>query len=110
MKKVIIYICVVLLLGASCILAIDKKASKKATVKAVEITDSLKAVDGQRLTPPPRNMRDSSSVKDYQDFIDRNNNGIDDRAEDRKKPSPPPKPEEEQPEKSDSTASEGENK
>jgi hypothetical protein len=99
-----------LMIGASCILAIDKKTSKKATVKAVEIADSLKAVDGQRLMPPPRNMPDSSSVKDYQDFIDRNNNGIDDRAEDRKKPSPPPDPEQKQPEQNDSTASEGENK
>ncbi len=83
MNKTIIYILASLFLLTSCLFAIDKKPqSEKPGNKQSQ--DSLKT---DRPVAP-----DSSKTKikpndgaDYNDFIDKNNNGIDDRVEKKKK-------------------------
>lgn len=80
MKRILAYsLCVFLLAGGSGLLAVDKK-KKTDSAKVVALpADSVKADTAK----PP---------KKYDNFIDTNGNGIDDRKENlKKKPAPEPK-------------------
>lgn len=82
MKKSLIYIIAALFLWSSCAFAIDKTTSKKKNPDKPDTTNQ--PVD------PPANKTDSNATaqqnqnatnKDYNDFVDGNNNGVDDRME-----------------------------
>jgi hypothetical protein len=80
MKRILAYsFCVLLLAGGGGLLAVDKKKKTDTAKVVAPPTDSAK-VDTAK---PP---------KKYDDFIDTNGNGIDDRKENlKKKPAPEPK-------------------
>jgi hypothetical protein len=79
----------IFLLGSS-LAAIDKKKSGKpnrakteAKIKT-DMKDTLKSQDPARKVKPA-----TADTKDYNSFIDKNNDGIDDRVEKKKKNVPP---------------------
>lgn len=91
MRTILIYIFVSLFLFSSASFAIDKRTGKKVDHKKVDSV--IKQDDNkkpQRKGSAPGTSVNRGSQRDYNDFIDKNNNGIDDRAE-RKKKAPPAK-------------------
>jgi len=87
-RTILIYVVVSLFLFSTISFAIEKRSGKKLDHKKVD--SLIKRDDNQK--PQKKNpLRDSrvnrSDQRDYNDFIDRNNNGIDDRVERKKKAS-----------------------
>jgi len=82
MFRVILFLVLIFLLFGLNSYAIDKTSSKKAEVKTSDNPVTLEgeklAVPGDSTTTPSNQPTDN---KDYNDFVDTNNNGIDDRAE-----------------------------
>jgi preprotein translocase subunit SecF len=84
MKNMLIYLFLCLFLFSAVAFGIDKKENKKITVKEADkkTTQKLKTSSTDKSSG---NNLDSRSTRDYNDFVDRNNNGIDDRVEKTKK-------------------------
>ena len=80
MHKILIYTIAFVFLMSSLAIAVDKKSDKKKERSKV---DTLIKARDTRIQSPTGNQ-----PKDYNDFIDKNNNGIDDRAENQQKVSP----------------------
>jgi hypothetical protein len=70
-----------LLVTVSAALAVEKKSGPKRLPKKVEDSASLKSGKSARKAAPEPKKQEKAGQKDFDDFIDRNNNGIDDRAE-----------------------------
>jgi len=86
MKKLLTYTFLVIFLFGSATLAIEKKDTKRVTQKEVEkrnVPKSKQDNQSGNLNSPSRN--NPKVERDYNDFVDRNNNGIDDRIESRKR-------------------------
>ena len=85
MKKYLIWAVLMAFLasGAS---AIDKTKSKSEDLRSSEQKADIKLPDSEKpATTGESDDSRRSATKDYNDFVDHNNNGIDDRAERRKK-------------------------
>ena len=74
MKTALIILLCLIFVGAGSLLGVDVK--KKDSTKVAPSTDTLKTTDTVRQAEPK---------KKYDDFIDNNGNGIDDRKENLKK-------------------------
>jgi hypothetical protein len=86
MKKLLTYTFLVIFLFGSSTLAIEKKDSKRVIQKEVEKQNVPKLKqDNQPGNLNSQNRNNPKVKRDYNDFVDRNNNGIDDRIESRKK-------------------------
>jgi hypothetical protein len=110
MKRMfIIFLAFVFLFGScSSVLAIDKKKAKPLDPKETpeKIEPKSRPVSPPQKQAPPKQLK-PDNPKDFNDFVDKNNNGIDDRVErkrksarekekiepksDKSKPAPPPK-------------------
>jgi len=85
MKKYLIWV-VLLAFLASGAMAIDKTKSKSEDLQSSEKKADIKLPDREK--PSSAGQKDDSrksAPRDYNDFVDHNNNGIDDRVERRKK-------------------------
>jgi hypothetical protein len=82
-NKIVIYIIIVLFLFGSLAFGIDKTESKKKTadtsmsVKSQETT----AREAKKAELPEDRKSQQNEQSDYNDFVDENNNGLDDRVE-----------------------------
>ncbi len=84
MKRVLIFVFLMVFLLGSSVSAIEKKETRQATQKEVDKKHITKPGKGaQSGTLKSHNQKQPK--RDYNDFVDRNNNGIDDRIESRKK-------------------------
>ncbi len=104
MKKILIYIVSVVFLLTSASFAIDKTGSKKSVQKT---SDKPTDIENKPIEKPSGQPTEAGKHKDFNDFVDKNNNGIDDRAEKTRIKSTPPEKEkkEEKPQpKPDSTS------
>jgi hypothetical protein len=93
MKRVIIIIALgAFLVSGSAALAVEKKSGPKPSPKKVEDSAALKSGKSARKASPEPRKQEQAGQKDFDDFIDRNNNGIDDRVEQPKEKTAPEKP------------------
>jgi len=83
MKRLVIILCLLAFGLGTQVSAIDRSKSKKEDLKSVEEKEGLKPKDETKSQEKAKSTdrKQTSPSKDYNDFIDRNNNGIDDRAE-----------------------------
>jgi hypothetical protein len=89
MKRVIIIMALgALLVTVSAALAVEKRSGPKPLPKKVEDSVSLKSGKSARKAAPEKKKQEPAGQKD---FIDRNNNGIDDRVEQPKEKTAPEK-------------------
>ncbi len=92
MKRVIIIIALgAFLVSSSAALAIEKKSGPKPSPKKAEDSASLKTGKSARKATPEPKKQGLTGQKDFDEFIDRNNNGIDDRVEQPKEKTEPEK-------------------
>ena len=80
----------VIIAGSSSVSAIEKR-DKESTptppkVEAAERKDAKKPAAKSIKKSPDTTKKVKGQVKKFDDFIDKNNNGIDDRIEEQKKP------------------------
>lgn len=80
MRNMLIYLILCLFLSSTASFGIDKREKKKITIKEADkkTTQKLKTspTDKSSDTKPK-----TGQTRDYNDFVDKNNNGIDDRVE-----------------------------
>lgn len=88
MRRISIYILVLMFLLFSMSFAIDKKSDKKQQRKKVDTLTNVQDSHAQDVQKDRPNSSGSSGGRDYNDFLDKNNNGIDDRSEGSKKVTP----------------------
>jgi len=81
-RIIVTYLILSLFLCGGTVMAIDKQEDKKVSPDKVE--KKVEAQDKKEL----QSTSSSTQSRDYNDFVDKNNNGIDDRAEKSKKKSP----------------------
>lgn len=82
MRSILIVIVMLAFMFSSSALAVNKTGAKKLDRKKVDTLIKLKK-DNLRSSGTRQSATDRR--KDYNDFIDKNNNGLDDRIESRKK-------------------------
>lgn len=87
MKKVLIYMVLIIFALSSASFAIDKTGSKKSVKKT---TDQPTDIENKPIDESSKQPSETGKKKDFNDFVDKNNNGIDDRAEKTKRKSTPP--------------------
>jgi hypothetical protein len=88
MQKIFIYIITAFFLLSSVSLAIDKTSGKKVQHKKVDTLIKIESPEGVSPSGSDPGLNTNEKLgnrRDYNDFIDRNSNGIDDRAENKKK-------------------------
>lgn len=88
MKRLFTYFILILFLFAAVASAVDKTFTKKSTRKT---SDQPTNLDNKKIEDPTDKKSVNKQQKDYNSFVDKNNNGIDDRAEiTKRKQTPPP--------------------
>ena len=85
LHKLLIYIMALSLLICSVPFGIDKETDKKQERKKADTLTKRPDTPGQQGNKNQPGGSGSTGGRDYNDFIDKNNNGIDDRAEYKKK-------------------------
>ncbi|MEW5924596.1 MAG: hypothetical protein AB1746_11470 [Candidatus Zixiibacteriota bacterium] len=81
MRKILIYFLASVFLMFSMSFAIDKKSDKKQERTKVDTLSNTRGDKAQDVQKDHPGTSGSTGGKDYNDFVDRNNNGIDDRSE-----------------------------
>ena len=84
MKRVLTFAFLLVFLLGTSTLAIEKKETKRATRKEIDKQNVTKSDRGAQ-SGSLKIHNQAQPKRDYNDFVDRNNNGIDDRIESRKK-------------------------
>jgi len=85
LHKLLIYIMALSFLICSVSFGIDKETDKKQERKKVDTLIKKPLTQGPQGNKDQPRGSGSTGGRDYNDFIDKNNNGIDDRAEYKKK-------------------------
>ncbi len=84
MNRLLIFAFMLVFLLASTVLAVEKKETKRVTQKEVDKQEVSRSGQGTQ-SETLRSHNQAQPKRDYNDFVDGNNNGIDDRIESQKK-------------------------
>jgi len=87
MKKLIFYIFVVSLIFSGASFAVDKTSSKKTKKEPLKSEAKIQTDRSTGQIKPDSN-KTQDNPRDYNNFIDKNNNGIDDRVENKRTKTP----------------------
>ena len=84
MNRLLIFVLMLVFLAVSTALAVEKKETKRVTQKEIDKQEESRSGQGAQ-AETLKSHNQTQPKRDYNDFVDRNNNGIDDRIESRKK-------------------------